>query len=94
MLRPVIREEYYVPSPGLNNLLGMLKSPMVLMMIFSGVMMFGLPKLTVSSRMRMIPLPWRGGSRCSTCSTSACLPPPPPPPPLVDVVRQLDLCLS
>ena len=40
-----------MPVSGVN-VLGMLKSPMVLMMIFSGVMMLGLPKINVSPRPR------------------------------------------
>jgi hypothetical protein len=42
-----IRDDYYTPLGGFN-LFGLLKSPMILMMLFSGIMMFALPKLTVS----------------------------------------------
>lgn len=40
-------DEYFTAAPGVN-ILGMLKSPMVLMMLFSGVMMYAMPKLQVS----------------------------------------------
>lgn len=39
--------EYYEPVAGVN-VLGMLKSPMVLMMLFTGIMALGMPKLLVS----------------------------------------------
>lgn len=41
-------DDYFVPPPGMN-VLGLLKSPMVLMMLFSGVMMYAMPKLQVST---------------------------------------------
>ncbi|ORY25804.1 hypothetical protein BCR39DRAFT_277635 [Naematelia encephala] len=44
-IRPVAREDYYTAPPGLN-ILGLLKNPMVLMMLFSGLMMWGMPMLT------------------------------------------------
>lgn len=40
-------EDYYTAPQGVN-ILAMLKNPMVLMMLFSGVMMYALPKLTAS----------------------------------------------
>jgi hypothetical protein len=43
---------YYVP-PETFNLLGMFKNPMMLMMVAGGVMLFGLPYLTV--RRRVLP---------------------------------------
>ncbi|KAI9632368.1 uncharacterized protein MKK02DRAFT_40671 [Dioszegia hungarica] len=46
-LRPIGREDYYTPKGGVN-VLGMLKNPVVLMMLASGVMMFGMPKLMAS----------------------------------------------
>lgn len=47
VLEPVAKENYFIPKSGLN-MLGLLKSPMVLMMLFSGIMMWGMPKLLVS----------------------------------------------
>ncbi|KAK6907131.1 hypothetical protein I203_101121 [Kwoniella mangroviensis CBS 8507] len=47
MITPLAREDYFTPKGGMN-ILGMLKSPMVLMMLFSAVMLFALPKLTAS----------------------------------------------
>ncbi|AFR98973.1 hypothetical protein C343_06961 [Cryptococcus neoformans C23] len=44
VLEPVAKENYFIPKSGLN-MLGLLKSPMVLMMLFSGIMMWGMPKL-------------------------------------------------
>jgi hypothetical protein len=41
------KNDYFMPPPSFNAL-GMLQSPMVLMMIFGGVMMFAMPKLMVS----------------------------------------------
>jgi hypothetical protein len=52
-LTPKALEEFYTDARGLN-IFGMLKSPMVLMMLFSGIMMFAVPKLMVSAR----PFPW------------------------------------
>ncbi len=46
-LTPKALEEFYTDARGLN-IFGMLKSPMVLMMLFSGIMMFAVPKLMVS----------------------------------------------
>jgi hypothetical protein len=40
-------DEYFIPAPGMN-VIGLFKSPMVLMMMFSGVMMYAMPKLQVS----------------------------------------------
>lgn len=45
-LRITSKEDFFTPSPRLN-VLGLLKSPMVLMMLASGVMMWGLPKMLV-----------------------------------------------
>lgn len=45
---------YYVPPAGMN-ILQMLKSPMVLMMLFSGVMAFAVPKMTVSTSVPSLP---------------------------------------
>lgn len=39
-------DDYFTPAPGVN-VLGLFKSPMVLMMLFSGVMMYAMPKLQV-----------------------------------------------
>ncbi|WRT65500.1 uncharacterized protein IL334_002443 [Kwoniella shivajii] len=48
-LVPLAKEDYFVPSGGGGMMiLGMLKSPMVLMMLFSAIMLFALPKLTAS----------------------------------------------
>lgn len=47
VLEPVAKENYFIPKNGMN-MLGLLKSPMVLMMLFSGIMMWGMPKLLVS----------------------------------------------
>nr|XP_019050161.1 hypothetical protein I302_00583 [Kwoniella bestiolae CBS 10118]OCF29091.1 hypothetical protein I302_00583 [Kwoniella bestiolae CBS 10118] len=47
VISPLGREDYFTPKGGMN-ILGMLKSPMVLMMLFSAVMLFALPKLTAS----------------------------------------------
>ncbi|WVN90455.1 uncharacterized protein L203_105691 [Cryptococcus depauperatus CBS 7841] len=44
VLEPLARENYYTPKGGMN-MLGLLRSPMVLMMLFTGLMMFALPKL-------------------------------------------------
>ncbi|ADV25245.1 hypothetical protein I305_05458 [Cryptococcus gattii E566] len=44
VLEPVAKENYFVPQSGMN-MLGLLKSPMVLMMLFSGIMMWAMPKL-------------------------------------------------
>jgi hypothetical protein len=41
-------DDYFIPAPGMN-MLGLFKSPMVLMMLFSGVMMYAMPKLQVSA---------------------------------------------
>jgi len=40
------QDDYFIPAPGMN-LMGLFKSPMVLMMLFSGVMMYAMPKLQV-----------------------------------------------
>ena len=47
ILTSTSKEEYYHQPMGMN-ILGLLKSPMVLMMIFSAVMLIGMPKLMVS----------------------------------------------
>ncbi|WVQ73836.1 hypothetical protein IAR50_003417 [Cryptococcus sp. DSM 104548] len=47
ILEVLAKESYFVPKGGMN-ILGMLKSPMVLMMLFSGVMMYAMPKLVSS----------------------------------------------
>ncbi|OCF42370.1 hypothetical protein I317_03745 [Kwoniella heveanensis CBS 569] len=47
ILSAVGKEDYFMPKGGMN-ILGMLKNPMVLMMLFSGIMMYALPKLTAS----------------------------------------------
>ncbi|ODN80751.1 hypothetical protein L202_02907 [Cryptococcus amylolentus CBS 6039] len=47
VLEALGKESYFVPKGGMN-ILGMLKNPMVLMMLFSGVMMYGMPKLVAS----------------------------------------------
>lgn len=47
VLEPVAKENYFVPQSGMN-MLGLLKSPMVLVMLFSGIMMWAMPKLLVS----------------------------------------------
>ena len=46
VLRANGREEYFSAVPG-TNVLGMLKSPMVLMMLFSAGMMYVMPKMMV-----------------------------------------------
>lgn len=48
-ISPLGQEDYYTARSGVD-VLGMLKSPLVLMMLFSGVMMFALPKLMVRVR--------------------------------------------
>jgi hypothetical protein len=40
------QDDYFIPAPGMN-VMGLFKSPMVLMMLFSGVMMYAMPKLQV-----------------------------------------------
>ncbi|WVF66886.1 hypothetical protein IAT40_001629 [Kwoniella sp. CBS 6097] len=47
VLSAVGKEDYFTPKGGMN-IVGMLKNPMVLMMLFSGIMMYALPKLTAS----------------------------------------------
>ncbi|WWC60094.1 uncharacterized protein I303_102658 [Kwoniella dejecticola CBS 10117] len=47
ILVPLAKEDYFTSKGGMN-LGGMLKSPMVLMMLFSAVMLFALPKLTAA----------------------------------------------
>ncbi|WWC87669.1 uncharacterized protein L201_002560 [Kwoniella dendrophila CBS 6074] len=47
LIQPLAKEDYFTPKSGLN-LGGLLKSPMVLMMLFSAIMLFALPKLTAS----------------------------------------------
>jgi len=47
-LRSLGKEDYFTIPTGLN-LLGMLKNPMVLMMMFSGIMMFAMPKVMVGT---------------------------------------------
>ena len=42
------KEAFFTAKMGFN-LFGMLRSPMILLMLFAGAMMFGLPKLTVCS---------------------------------------------
>ncbi|WWD16716.1 hypothetical protein CI109_101147 [Kwoniella shandongensis] len=44
VLAPLGKDNWFTPKGGMN-VLGMLKNPMVLMMLFSGIMMFGMPKL-------------------------------------------------
>jgi hypothetical protein len=44
------KDEYYTTAQGVN-ILGMLKSPMVIMMLFSGVMLYAMPKLMASMDM-------------------------------------------
>ncbi|KAK8861378.1 hypothetical protein IAR55_002197 [Kwoniella newhampshirensis] len=46
-ISPLGKEDYFMPKGGMN-VLGMLKSPMVLMMLFSAVMMWGMPKMMAS----------------------------------------------
>ncbi|CAD6564917.1 MAG: hypothetical protein TREMPRED_000397 [Tremellales sp. Tagirdzhanova-0007] len=46
-LRAAQKEDYFISPPGMN-LLGMVKNPMVLMMLFSAVMMFAMPKIMAS----------------------------------------------
>ena len=41
------KDDYYTPAASVN-IVGMLKSPMVLMMLFSGVMLFEMPMLIAS----------------------------------------------
>lgn len=55
MLRPLGQEDYYTKRGG-ANVLGMLKSPVVLMMLASGAMMFALPKIMVCS-LSLFPIP-------------------------------------
>ncbi|GFZ42763.1 hypothetical protein JCM24511_00481 [Saitozyma sp. JCM 24511] len=49
-LHAIVREDYYHTAVGMN-ILGMLKNPMVLMMLFSAGMMYFLPKLMASVEM-------------------------------------------
>jgi hypothetical protein len=46
ILYPLGKEDYYTVKGGIN-ILGLFKSPIVLMMLFSGGMMYALPKLMV-----------------------------------------------
>ncbi|WVQ94494.1 hypothetical protein IAU59_001573 [Kwoniella sp. CBS 9459] len=47
VLSPIAKEDYFTSKGGMN-IVGLLKNPMVLMMLFSGIMMYALPKLTAS----------------------------------------------
>jgi hypothetical protein len=47
------QDDYFIPAPGMN-IIGMFKSPMVLMMLFSGVMMYAMPKLQVRVNLSLI----------------------------------------
>ncbi|WWC68820.1 uncharacterized protein I206_102755 [Kwoniella pini CBS 10737] len=47
IITPLSKEDYFINKGGMN-ILGMLKSPMVLMMLFSAIMLFALPKLTAA----------------------------------------------
>lgn len=58
---------YYVPPAGMN-ILQMLKSPMVLMMLFSGVMAFAVPKMTVSTSLPSLPQASRQARRLGLVS--------------------------
>ncbi|WVQ79159.1 hypothetical protein IAT38_001255 [Cryptococcus sp. DSM 104549] len=44
VVQPLAKEDYFIPKGGMN-VMGLLKNPMVLMMVFSGVMLYGLPKI-------------------------------------------------
>ncbi|KAK4684565.1 ER membrane protein complex subunit 7, partial [Tremellales sp. Uapishka_1] len=44
------KDDYFTQANGMN-ILGMLKNPMVLMMLFSGVLMWGMPKLIANMEM-------------------------------------------
>lgn len=46
------QDDYFMPAPGMN-VLALLKSPMVLMMLFSGVMMYLMPKMQVCCCIRL-----------------------------------------
>lgn len=45
-------QDDYFSSPGGMNVLGLLKNPMALMMLFSAVMMYALPKMMVRPQHR------------------------------------------
>ena len=52
LLTPVGQDDYTTSTQGVN-LFAMLKNPMVLMMLASGVMMYGMPKLLVRSPVQL-----------------------------------------
>lgn len=51
-VRPVAQKDFYIERGGFN-LLGFLKSPMILMSLVSVVMIFGLPKLMENSKLTL-----------------------------------------
>jgi ER membrane protein complex subunit 7 len=62
----VAQKDFYVQRGGFN-LLGFLKSPMILMSLVSVVMIFGLPKLMENSMCSILE-----GSRCMACLLTLC----------------------